>query len=72
MCSYTIPKRTSTAGSCAKVDARLTSWGLDALQGPHQVAEKQIRELALDDLNVLTDDAESNSVRVMVSLITSI
>jgi hypothetical protein len=44
----------------------LSSCGFEALHGPHQVAEKQTRALALLDLKVFTADDESNSCNVIV------
>lgn len=46
--------------------ARVSNCGLDFVHGPHQVAEKQMSVLALEDMNSFKASGESKSVNVIL------
>ena len=61
-----IPHATESEGSEESCDARDSNCGLEALHGPHQVAEKVIRVEGWVERKVVRSDGEESSCSVMV------
>ena len=65
-----IPQDTVTVTSDAYRAASDSSSGLEALQGPHQVAEKQTREWGWAVMKVVRSEGDERSCSAMVKNVT--